>query len=81
MSFRRAVTITVEVPAPAGPRRPVRRAVYDVLGREGALLHDHALEPGRHTVVWEAQPLPSGVYIAVLKIGAQTRTRRMLHVR
>ena len=41
----------------------VRVAVYDVRGRQVALLHDGMLEPGRaHRFTLEADGLPSGVY-------------------
>jgi hypothetical protein len=41
----------------------VRLAVYDLLGREVALLMDELKEPGRYEVKWDAGGCASGVYI------------------
>ncbi|NNF58763.1 MAG: hypothetical protein HKN04_11035 [Rhodothermaceae bacterium] len=42
---------------------PVRLAVYDVLGREVARLHDGPLAAGRHPFVFESRSLPAGIYL------------------
>jgi choice-of-anchor C domain-containing protein len=57
---------------------PARLAVYDVQGRQLALLADGPLEAGPHTLefspqAWGARP---GLYLAVLRTGAQTLVRR-----
>ena len=36
--------------------------VYDVLGRELATLVNGRYEPGEHTVTWNAEHVPGGVY-------------------
>ena len=43
--------------------RPVRIAVYDVLGREVAVLHEGVTEAGTRTLRFEAEALPNGVYV------------------
>lgn len=43
--------------------QPVRLVVYDVLGRAVQVLLDAARGAGRHTVVFEAGDLPSGLYV------------------
>ncbi|MEM1041497.1 MAG: PQQ-dependent sugar dehydrogenase [Bacteroidota bacterium] len=48
---------------------PVRLAVYDVLGREVAVLADGQAEAGTHEAVFEAAGLPSGVYLLQLDAG------------
>lgn len=56
----------------------VRLAVYDVLGREVALLVDGYLPAGRHEAVFEAAQLPSGVYVYRMETAGRTFTRTML---
>ena len=56
----------------------VRLAVYDVLGREVAVLVAGRLGAGRHEAVFEASELPSGVYVYQLETARRTLTRTML---
>lgn len=49
--------------AQAQDRAPVRISVHDVLGREVAVLVDAVMEPGDHTVTFDASNLASGVYL------------------
>lgn len=57
---------------------PVRLAVYDVLGREVAVLVDtpDATE-GRHTAVFDARALAAGAYVTRLVAGSATATGRL----
>lgn len=57
---------------------PVRLAVYDMLGREVAVLVDGVKPAGRHTVTFDADHLSSGVYLYRLEAAGQTLTRTML---
>jgi hypothetical protein len=56
----------------------VRLAVYDMLGREVAVLADGRYAPGVHTVAFEAGNLPSGVYLYRLEAGGKKQTRALL---
>jgi hypothetical protein len=56
--FTRSTTIAIGVPSPTD----VRLAVYDVLGREVAVLVGGPVEAGWHEVVFDASGLPSGSY-------------------
>lgn len=56
----------------------VRLAVYDVLGREIALLADEQLPSGRHARSWNARGAASGVYFCRLTDGAATRVRSLV---
>lgn len=56
----------------------VRLAVYDVLGREVALLMDGLQAAGAHEVSFEATDLPSGVYLYRLEAAAFVEARTML---
>lgn len=59
----------------------VRMEVYDMLGRRVALLVNETLQAGRHTAVFDAGSLPSGVYIARLQAGGVVFSRKMLLVK
>jgi hypothetical protein len=55
--------------------------VYDVLGREVAILVNEVKEPGHYTVTWHTHGVSSGAYIYRLASGGQVETRRMLLIR
>ncbi|MDX1547900.1 MAG: alpha-amylase family glycosyl hydrolase [Rhodothermales bacterium] len=75
--FNPETTIRFTVPAPG----PVRLAVYDVLGREVAVLVDAVLPAGPHAAAFDAAGLPSGPYLYRLTAAGRTQTRAMLRVR
>jgi len=52
--------------------------LFDVLGREVAVLVNEIRAAGTHTVHWNASPLPSGVYYCRLSVtdAVQTITQR-----
>ncbi|MCU0411683.1 MAG: lamin tail domain-containing protein, partial [Bacteroidetes bacterium] len=56
----------------------VRVSVFDLLGREVAVLVDGELMPGRHVVRWDASEMPSGVYVYTMTVGTERHIRRML---
>ncbi|OZC02665.1 M4 family metallopeptidase [Rubricoccus marinus] len=58
-----------------------RVALYDVLGREVAVLHDGQTEAGEHDVAFDARSVPAGSYIIVMQTGAQRLTQRLTVVR
>ena len=60
--FNPSTTIVVDLPASSD----VRLAVYDLLGREVAVLMEGEVEPGSHRVTFTANTLASGVYICRL---------------
>ena len=59
----------------------VRIAVYDVLGRQVALLEDARKEAGRHTLSFGGTTLSSGTYFGRLSTGDQTYTQKITVVR
>jgi M6 family metalloprotease-like protein len=61
--------------------RPVRLAVYDLLGREVALLVDGNMPAGEHFARFDARGCASGTYICRLTAGGLSRSIRMLLVR
>ncbi|MEM8488319.1 MAG: T9SS type A sorting domain-containing protein [Bacteroidota bacterium] len=56
----------------------VRLAVYDMFGREVALLVDAQQEAGIHTAEFDAGSLPAGVYLARIELDFLRFTKRML---
>ncbi|MDX1419709.1 MAG: T9SS type A sorting domain-containing protein [Rubricoccaceae bacterium] len=71
--FARQTTISYEVAAAAD----VRLAVYDVLGREVAVLVDGRVEAGTHSAVFDAGDLAAGTYVYRLQVGTGVRAGRM----
>jgi ELWxxDGT repeat protein len=71
--FTRQATITYDVAAPAA----VRLAVYDVLGREVAVLVDGYVEAGVHQATFDGGGLASGTYVYRLVIGNDVQVGRM----
>jgi hypothetical protein len=59
----------------------VRLIVYDVLGREIAVLVDGPVAAGAHEAAFDARSLPAGVYVVRLTAGARAHTQRLTLVR
>lgn len=56
-------------------------AVYDVLGREVAVLHDGPLAAGEHRLRFESSGLPAGVYLVRAEAAGTTRAVHFTLVR
>ncbi len=56
----------------------VRVVIYDLLGREIAVLVDEALKPGIKELTWDASEVASGIYFYRLETGEQVVTRKMI---
>ena len=72
--FRQRVTIEYRVPAPGH----VRLTVYDVLGRELAVLVDEQQSAGSHSAKLDASSWPGGVYLYRLEAGNRVATGRLV---
>ncbi|MFC2092463.1 T9SS type A sorting domain-containing protein [Bacteroidota bacterium] len=59
----------------------VQLIIYDVLGREVAMLMNKELKAGSYNVVWNAEKNGSGVYFYKIKAGDFTDIKRMLLVK
>ncbi len=59
-------------------REKVTLKVYDLLGRQVALLVNQWLNPGAHTVTFKAAHLTGGVYIYRLQAGDFVQQRKMI---
>lgn len=71
------ISLTYTLAAPA----PVRLAVYDVLGREVAVLAVGMKPAGQHEARFDAERLAPGLYIVRLTGGGEVATRRFTVVR
>jgi hypothetical protein len=58
----------------------LRLAVYDVLGREVAVLADGVLAPGEYLFTLDGAELPAGIYFVRLETGRQTESLTLVHV-
>lgn len=59
----------------------IRLTVFDMLGREVAVLVDGPMSAGSHFVNFDASELPSGVYVYVLDIGGRREAKKMLLIK
>jgi hypothetical protein len=59
----------------------VRLTVYDVLGREVAVLVDGQQAPGRYSVMFDGSNLTTGVYLCRLQAGNTTVSKKLMLAR
>ncbi|MFB3133064.1 MAG: T9SS type A sorting domain-containing protein, partial [Rhodothermales bacterium] len=57
---------------------PVSLVIYDLLGRVVETLIEDDLSPGQYSFVWQAADRPSGLYLAHLKAGSFSQTRKLI---
>ena len=76
--FRDEATLTLTVPERT---KPLRLVVYDVLGREVAVLAEGVLPPGEHALTLDGAGLPSGLYLVRLETGRQAETLSLTLIR
>ncbi len=72
--FNPLTTIRYELPR----QIHVRLAIFDLLGREVAVLVDAVKEPGINEVVWDAGDLASGIYFYRLQTETRMITEKMV---
>ena len=75
--FNPTTTIQFALPKPS----VVTLKLFNILGREVTTLVDEKLEAGLHKVVFDAQGLPSGVYIYQLRAGAFVQQKKLALVK
>jgi hypothetical protein len=79
--FNPTTCIRIAVGAAIGQRPTegrVRLVVYDLLGREVAVLVNEEKPPGVYDVTWNASGYASGVYIYRMSVGSVTESRKMI---
>jgi len=77
--FNPSTTIGFRIPGPGSSR--VSLAVYDMLGREVAVLVNGQRDAGSYTVKFDAGGLSSGVYFYRLQAGSYIETKTLLLLR
>ena len=75
--FNPSTAIEYELPAP----QHVRLEVFDATGRSVGVLVDGIRPAGTHTVRFDADNLPSGLYVYRLQANGETLTRKMTLLR
>ncbi len=75
--FNPSTTVQYEIPVPA----EVNLVVYDLLGREIAVLVHERKEPGMYEARFDATGLPSGIYFYRISAGPYVGVRKMLLLR
>jgi arylsulfatase A-like enzyme len=59
----------------------LRLSIYDMLGREVAVLVDGAVEAGPHEAPFDGSRLPAGTYLVRLEAGGEVQMQRVTRVR
>ena len=59
----------------------VRLSIFDVLGRETALLVNEKKPAGSYGVQWNAAGMPSGTYFYKLQVGKYTETKKLVLIK
>ncbi|MBU1984762.1 T9SS type A sorting domain-containing protein [bacterium] len=75
--FNATTTLHFDLPRASS----VRLRIYDVLGRETAVLVDEVRSAGTHRIIWNAADLSSGIYFVRLEADAAVQTRKLLLVK
>ena len=75
--FRSETTLRVHFDGP----QHARLRVFDMLGREVAVLLDGVVSGGDQAVRWSAGQMPSGVYVALLETPSGTKVARLTLLR
>ena len=81
LAYPNPANSAVNLPFRLAGEADVELAIYNALGQRAALLVAERLAAGEHLARWGGDRAASGAYWAVLKVGGETRTRRLVLVR
>lgn len=76
--FNPGTTISYTFGEQIGNHRHVTLKIFDVLGREVAVLVNETKDPGTYEVTWDAKKIPSGIYYYTFRVGSFVQTRKMM---
>ncbi|MGA2668850.1 MAG: LamG-like jellyroll fold domain-containing protein [Ignavibacteria bacterium] len=77
--FNPSTTIKFDIPSnPGNNTINVKLELFDILGREVAVMINDELQPGTYTINWDASKYSSGQYFYRLTAGSFTETRKMM---
>jgi hypothetical protein len=80
--FNPNTKISFSLPPSKGARgMNMKLTIFDVLGKEIAVLVNQQLTPGTYEVEWDAGNYPSGVYFYTLQADKFTDTRKMILIK
>ena len=72
--FNPTTGIRFQVPAVSN----VELKIFDIVGREVAILVDEEKQPGNYQSTWDASDHASGVYFYRMKAGSFTATKKLV---
>jgi hypothetical protein len=72
--FNSATVISYDLPK----LTPVRLSIYNILGEKICSLVEAFQNPGKHSIVWNAAGVRSGVYFARLEGSSNSLTIKMI---
>ncbi len=75
--FNPQTTFSFSIPNP----EYVQLKVYDLLGREAAVLVNENLQPGKYSVTFNASALPSGTYFYRMTAGGFSEVKKMILIK
>jgi photosystem II stability/assembly factor-like uncharacterized protein len=75
--FNPSTVVSYQLPV----ARNVKLAIYDLLGREVAVLLDEVKSPGTYEATWNAAGFSSGVYFCRMTAGAFSSTLKMVYMK
>ncbi|MBZ0203148.1 MAG: T9SS type A sorting domain-containing protein [Ignavibacteria bacterium] len=78
--FNPVTRIKFDIPNIAG-NDIVNLAVFDILGKQSAVLVNQYLKAGKYEADWDASNYPSGVYFYRISAGEYTDTRKMILIK
>lgn len=55
-----------------------RLSIFDAMGNEVQVLFDRRLQPGEHTLSWDARRLPAGIYFCRLMVDGRQEVQRIV---
>jgi len=73
--------LATEIPFELKSKQRIELNVYNILGKKVAELSHSEYEAGIHTVKWNAENIPSGLYFIQLKCGKQKEIKKLLLLR
>jgi hypothetical protein len=80
--FNPETRIKFSLPLPSkGGVQEVKLIVYDILGREVAVLVNEQLNPGTYEALWDGTNYTSGIYFYKLMTGDNNETKKMVLIK
>ncbi len=79
--FNPSTKIRYSIPSGTSTTNFVQLKIYDILGRQVAILVNETKAPGNYEVTFDAKNLSSGVYFYMLKAGNFVQTKKMILIR